>query len=141
MVLHDERRRGYGKRAAEAHEGDFSFLALRRDYDHQCAGERRLLDRGPARTVRRRQFHAYAASRSVALLIAALICAVVRSRTAVAALALVMTLVQAFDGLIGALAHDPAKTYGPLAFALANVAVLVWLLRAYDVGNEARNSV
>jgi hypothetical protein len=86
-------------------------------------------------------FTQYAASRSVALLIAALICAVVRSRTAVAALALVMTLVQAFDGLIGALAHDPAKTYGPLVFALANVAVLVWPLRAYDVGNEARNSV
>jgi hypothetical protein len=34
----------------------------------------------------------------------------------IAALALVMTLVQGFDGLIGALAHDPASTYGPFCF-------------------------
>jgi hypothetical protein len=42
---------------------------------------------------------------------------------------LVTSLVQAFDGLIGILAHDPAKTYGPFAFAIVNFAALVWLLR------------
>ena len=59
-------------------------------------------------------FERYAASRSIALLIAALCCIGFRSRGAIAALALVMSLVQGFDGLIGILAHDPAKTYAPL---------------------------
>jgi hypothetical protein len=83
-------------------------------------------------------FAQYAASRSVALLIAALLGTAVRSRNAVAALAFVMSMVQAFDGLIGALADDPAKTYGPFVFATANAAILVWLLRAQEV--EVRNS-
>jgi len=75
-------------------------------------------------------FERYAASRSIALLIAALCCIGFRSRGAIAALALVMSLVQGFDGLIGILAHDPAKTYGPFAFAIVNFAALVWLLRS-----------
>ena len=53
----------------------------------------------------------------------------------IAALALAMTLVQGFDGLIGALAHDPAKTYGPFVFTLANFAALVWLLRSGESSN------
>jgi hypothetical protein len=73
-------------------------------------------------------FERYAASRSIALLIAVLCCIGFRSRDAIAAMALVMSLVQGFDGLIGILAHDPAKTYGPFAFAIMNFAVLVWLL-------------
>jgi hypothetical protein len=36
---------------------------------------------------------------------------------------------QAFDGVIGALAHDPSKTYGPLAFAVLNALAVAWLLR------------
>ena len=43
-----------------------------------------------------------------------------------------MSLVQGFDGLIGVLAQDPAKTYGPFAFALVNFAALVWLLRSHE---------
>jgi hypothetical protein len=74
-------------------------------------------------------FARYAASRSVALLMAVLPCMALRSYEGIAALALVMSLVQAFDGLIGALAHDPGTTYGPLALALTNVAALAWLLR------------
>ena len=73
-------------------------------------------------------FERYAASRSIALLIAVLCCIGFRSRDAIAAMALVMSLVQGFDGLIGILAHDPAKTYGPFAFAIMNFALLVWLL-------------
>jgi hypothetical protein len=38
-----------------------------------------------------------------------------------------MSLVQGFDGIIGIFAHDPAKTYGPFVFALANLVGLVWL--------------
>jgi hypothetical protein len=81
-------------------------------------------------------FERYAASRSIALLIAVLCCIGFRSRDAIAAIALVMSLVQGFDGLIGILAHDPAKTYGPFAIAIMNFAVLVWLLRSpkTDVG-------
>jgi hypothetical protein len=56
-----------------------------------------------------------------------LFCLGVRSREGIAALALVMSLVQGFDGIIGILAHDPAKTYGPFVFALANFVGLVWL--------------
>jgi hypothetical protein len=78
----------------------------------------------------------YAASRSIALLIAVLCCIGFRSREAIAALALVMSLVQGFDGLIGALAHDPAKTYGPFILALVNFAALVWLLRSHEVENS-----
>jgi hypothetical protein len=81
----------------------------------------------------------YAASRSIALLIAVLCCLALRSRAAVAALALVMTLVQGFDGLIGVLAHDPAKTYGPFVFALMNFAALVWLLRSRETGHAEGN--
>jgi hypothetical protein len=50
-------------------------------------------------------FARYAASRSIALLVAVLCCMALRSRKGIAALALVMSLVQGFDGLIGALAH------------------------------------
>jgi len=85
-------------------------------------------------------FAQYAASRSIALVIAALLCMAFRTRNGIAALALVMTLVQVFDGLIGALAHDAAKTYGPFVFAFANAAALAWLLRTPEVSNEARNS-
>src|SRR5258707_13840918 len=65
-------------------------------------------------------FARYAASRSIALLIAVLFCLGVRSREGIAALALVMRLVQGFDGIIGILAHDPAKTYGPYSFRPPN---------------------
>jgi hypothetical protein len=57
------------------------------------------------------------------------LCLGVRSREGIAALALVMSMVQGFDGIIGILAHDPAKTYGPFVLALANLVALVWLLR------------
>jgi hypothetical protein len=74
-------------------------------------------------------FARYAASRSIALLIAVLFSLGVRSREGIAALALVMSLVQGFDGIIGILVHDPAKTYGPFVLALANLVALVWLSR------------
>jgi peptidoglycan/LPS O-acetylase OafA/YrhL len=82
----------------------------------------------------------YAASRSMALLVGALIAAALRRREGIAALALVMSLVQGFDAIVGALAHDPAKTYGPLALAIANIATLAWLLRARMSGATRKQS-
>jgi addiction module HigA family antidote len=63
---------------------------------------------------RQDQYAMYAASRSVALLLASLACIGVRSRHGVMALALTMGLVQALDALIGLVGHNLAKTYGPL---------------------------
>src|SRR5258705_4619120 len=74
-------------------------------------------------------FARYAASRSVALLVTVLIAIGVRSRTAIAFLGIAMTSVQAFDGVIGALARDPSKTFGPFAFAVLNAVAVAWLLR------------
>ena len=70
----------------------------------------------------------YAASRSLALLLTVLIALCVRSRVAIAFLGIAMTVVQALDGIIGALAHDPPKTYGPFAFAVLNALAAGWLL-------------
>jgi hypothetical protein len=74
-------------------------------------------------------FARYAASRSVALLLTVLIAIGVRSWSAIAFLGIAMTIVQALDGVIGALAHDPSKTYGPFAFAVLNALAVGWLLR------------
>ena len=79
----------------------------------------------------------YAASRSVALLLTVLIAIGIRSRMAIAFLGIAMTLVQAFDGVIGALAHNPSKTYGPFAFAVLNGLTVGWLLR--EQTNEPGN--
>ena len=74
-------------------------------------------------------FARYAASRSIALLLTVPIAIWVRSRTAIAFLGIVATVMQAFDGVIGALAHDPAKTYGPFALAILNAFAVGRLLR------------
>jgi hypothetical protein len=102
-----------------------SFLDLHYYHDHQRAGFSVVGLLAPSSSD---SFARYAASRSIALLIAVLFCLGVRLREGIAALAVVMSLVQGFDGIIGILAHDPAKTYGPFVFALANFVGLVWLL-------------
>ena len=48
-------------------------------------------------------------------------------------LGIAMTVVQAFDGVIGALAHDASKTYGPFALAVLNALTVIWLLRGKEV--------
>lgn len=65
-------------------------------------------------------FARYAASRSIALLVAVMAAIVLRQRPSLLALAGCMTLVQLFDSFIGFSAHDPAKTFGPLAFSIFN---------------------
>ena len=74
-------------------------------------------------------FAHYAASRSVALLLTVLIAISVRSYSGIAFLGITATIMQTFDGVIGALAHDPSKTYGPFAFAALNTLAVAWLLR------------
>ena len=78
-------------------------------------------------------FARYAASRSVALLLTVVIAICVRSRMALAVLGIAMTVVQALDGVVGALANDPPKTYGPFAFAALNALAVIWLLRGKEV--------
>jgi hypothetical protein len=80
-------------------------------------------------------FAYYAASRSVALLLTVLIAIGIRSRMAIAFLGIAMAIVQTFDGIIGALAHDPSKTYGPFAFAVLN-ALAVGLLLRQEVSSQ-----
>jgi len=78
----------------------------------------------------RDSFSQYAASRSIALLLTAVIAMVLRSAMGVVLLGIAMTAVQFFDGIIGVLAHDPFKTYGPLAFSVLNALAAWWLLRS-----------
>jgi hypothetical protein len=54
------------------------------------------------------------------------------------ALALTMALVQGLDALIGLVAHDPGKTYGPLALSVAGLASLIALHR--DAGTQAKSA-
>jgi hypothetical protein len=75
------------------------------------------------------QYAMYAASRSIALLLASFACIGTRTRRGLMALALSMGLVQAFDAVIGLIAHDPAKTYGPLVLSVAGLASLFALYR------------
>jgi len=48
---------------------------------------------------------------------------------AIAFLGIAITAVQTFDGVIGALAHNPSKIYGAVAFAVLNALAVAWLLR------------
>ena len=77
-------------------------------------------------------FARYAASRSVALLLTVIIAIFVRSRMGLAVLGIAMTIAQAFDGVIGAFAHDPFETYGPFALAALNALAVGWLLRQLE---------
>jgi hypothetical protein len=71
----------------------------------------------------------YAASRSISLLLIVPIAIWFRSRFALAVIALIMALVQAFDTVVGVRLHDASKTYGPLVFALVTFASVAALLR------------
>jgi uncharacterized membrane protein len=78
----------------------------------------------------------YAASRSVALPLAILAAIALRSTPAIAALALVMGLIQLFDGFIGIYAHDASKTYGPFVLALLTFITLARLLKTQRTAGE-----
>jgi hypothetical protein len=70
----------------------------------------------------------YALARSLAILVGAVVSPFTGLVAVVAAVAVVMILVQAFDAVIGARQHDRVKTIGPAVTAVANVAVLGWMV-------------
>ena len=80
----------------------------------------------------------YAASRSVALPIAVAVAIFRRSPIGIASLALVMCLVQFFDGFIGIYAHDASKTYGPFVLALLTFITLAHLLQTQPATGDLR---
>ena len=70
----------------------------------------------------------YAFSRSLALLVAAIVGLLTGSVFFVMAIAIAMVVVQAGDAVIGARLADRLKTVGPAATAVVNLAALIWLL-------------
>ena len=81
------------------------------------------------RMARGHEYALYAASRSMALPLAVICSMFLRSRSAAAVLAVAMTLVQLFDGLVGFHLRDPGRAYGPFSFAVINLALLLWMNR------------
>jgi hypothetical protein len=79
----------------------------------------------------------YAASRSLSLAIAIILVVLIRSRAGLTALSFVMALVQAGDAIIGAIDHDPLKTFGPAFLALTTATLVVPLLRGLSNGTQA----
>jgi hypothetical protein len=77
-------------------------------------------------------FARYAASRSIAIPLVVLIFLGFRSREAIAAMSLTMSLVQLLDAVVGAISHDPSKTYGPLFLALIGFVSVAFLLRSSE---------
>jgi hypothetical protein len=71
----------------------------------------------------------YALSRSVALVLAVGYAIASRTSTALTATALAMSFIQLIDAWIGSVQHDPAKTFGPLAFAIINFLLLALFVR------------
>jgi hypothetical protein len=75
------------------------------------------------------EYALYAASRSFALPLAVIYAMVLRRHSGMAGLAVAMTLVQLFDGIVGFLLHDPGRTYGPMGLAAINFGLLLWMNR------------
>lgn len=71
----------------------------------------------------------YAAARSLALAVAAVVAWFARSDSYLIAIAFTMVIVQAVDAIIGVVIHDRLKTVGPAATSLGNAAALAWLLQ------------
>ena len=78
---------------------------------------------GPKRTIA-----CYTAARSIAFTVISLVPFLSGSLEWLEAIALGMIVVQAIDALIGITIRDRMKTLGPAFTALANLAVLVWLV-------------
>jgi hypothetical protein len=69
----------------------------------------------------------YAASRSAGLVVGIAVAVTIGSPAAVFVVAIVMTVVQAGDAVIGILDRDRMKTIGPAVFAVLNLAAAIWL--------------
>src|SRR5260370_36425863 len=82
------------------------------------------------RMVGGQEYALYAASRSVALPLAAVYAMALRSRGGVAALAVAMILVQLFDSIIGFRINDPGAANRHMDFSAIKFGVLLWMKRA-----------
>ena len=82
------------------------------------------------------EYALYAASRSVGLPLAVIYAMALRSHGGTATLAVAMTLVQLFDGIVGLHLHNPGRTYGPMVFAAINFGLLVWMNRTAETRNS-----
>ena len=72
----------------------------------------------------------YAASRSVALVVVALVSPMFRSSAALLVIAAAMTIVQGIDAFIGALQGDVLKTVGPAVLCLVTIVAATFLARS-----------
>ncbi|MFF2371504.1 hypothetical protein [Agromyces sp. NPDC058110] len=72
----------------------------------------------------------YAASRSTALLVLALVAPLFRSDAALLAIAVAMTIVQGIDSFIGAIQGDLAKTIGPAVLCIVTIVAATFLARS-----------
>ncbi|GAA1829633.1 hypothetical protein [Agromyces salentinus] len=72
----------------------------------------------------------YAASRSTALVVLALVAPMFRSDAALLAIAVAMTIVQGIDAFIGAIEGDLLKTVAPAVLCLATIIAATFLARS-----------
>ena len=72
----------------------------------------------------------YAVVRSLSVALTVVGVVGLRSRVGLIAVAFIMALVQGGDAVIGAIIHDPMKTFGPAFLAVVTLAVLFPFLRA-----------
>jgi len=72
----------------------------------------------------------YASTRSLAFTLISLVPLVTGSTPWLAAVAVGMIIVQSCDAGVGVTIHDRMKTLGPAGTAVANLAVLVWVMVA-----------
>jgi hypothetical protein len=77
----------------------------------------------------------YAASRSIALPIAIAVAIFRRSTAGIVALALVVGLLQLFDGFIGVHTHDASKTSGPFILSFLSFFTLTRLQMQMTTGD------
>jgi len=73
-------------------------------------------------------FARYAASRSIAIVAGLVVALFVGSGALVFALAIVMTVVQGLDAIVGRLERDAMKTWGPAALALVTLTAAILLV-------------
>ncbi|MGI9822305.1 hypothetical protein [Agromyces sp. Marseille-Q5079] len=78
----------------------------------------------------------YAASRSTALVVLALVAPLFRSDAALLAIAVAMTIVQGIDAFIGALQGDLAKTLGPALLCVVTIVAATFLARSDRIRSQ-----
>lgn len=79
----------------------------------------------------------YAASRSVALVVLALVAPLFRSDEALLAIAVAMTIVQGIDTFIGAVQGELLTTFGPAVLCILTIVVATFLARSDRVRGRA----